>query len=79
MNVLTPENYAFEMDLVTDTIPEEMYCVLDLSTVEDADYYFKHILNTVSFNSISADLQIGNHIFKFLSAGRYCLVMKTLE
>jgi hypothetical protein len=62
MNILTPENYSFEMDLVSDTIPEEMYCVLDLSSVEDADYYFKHIHNTVSFNSISADLQIGNHV-----------------
>ena len=61
MNILTPENYAFEMDQIHDTVQDEMYCVLDLSSVEDADYYFRHILNTVSFNSVSADLQIGDN------------------
>lgn len=59
MNILTPENYAFDMDQVTDTIPDEMFCVLDLSDLEYTDFYFKHINNTVSFNSISAELQIG--------------------
>ncbi|HAO2062091.1 TPA: hypothetical protein IHJ80_005074, partial [Escherichia coli] len=59
MNVLTPENNSFDMDLVTEHIPEEMYCVLDLSPNGESDFYFRHILNTVSFNSISADLQIG--------------------
>lgn len=64
MNVLTPENYAFEVDQVTDTIPSEMYCVLDLSTYGDSDYYFRHILNIVSFNSISVDLQIGDDVLQ---------------
>lgn len=64
MNVLTPENNAFDMDLVTDTVPEEMYCVLDLSDYGESDFYFKHILNTVSFNSISADLQIGDKVIQ---------------
>ena len=62
MNVLTPENFAFEVDQIADTIPEEMYCVLDLSQHGDSDYYFRHILNIVSFNSISADLQIGDNV-----------------
>lgn len=64
MNVLTPENVAFEIDLVTDIIPEEMFCVLDLSEHGDSDFYFKHILHTVSFNSISANLQIGDKIIQ---------------
>lgn len=64
MNILTPENYAFDMDQVIDTIPDEMYCVLDLSVVEDSDYYFREILNTISFNSISADLQIGESVIQ---------------
>lgn len=64
MLVLTPENNAFEMDLVTEDIPDEMYCVLDLSDTGDSDFYFRHINNTVSFNSISADLQIGNKIIQ---------------
>lgn len=64
MNILTPENKAFDMDLVTDTIPEAMYCVLDLSEYGDSDFYFRHIHNTVSFNSISADLQIGNDVIQ---------------
>ncbi len=64
MNVLTPENYAFEMDMVMDTIPDEMFCVLDLSSIEDADYYYRHIHNIISFNSISADLQIGNNVLQ---------------
>lgn len=64
MNVLTPENITFDMDLVTEHIPEEMYCVLDLSPTGESDFYFRHILNTVSFNSISADLQIGEKIIQ---------------
>lgn len=59
MNVLTPENYAFDMNQVTDTEPDAMFCVLDLSDIDESDYFFKHILNTVSFNSISAELQVG--------------------
>lgn len=64
MNILTPENYSFDVDQVTDTVPDEMFCVLDLSSVQDADYYFKYILNTVAFNSISVDLQIGTDIIQ---------------
>lgn len=64
MNILTPENRAFEMDQVTDTIPDEMYCVLDMSNQENIDFYFKHILNTVTFNSISADLKIGDSVIQ---------------
>ena len=61
MNILTPENYAFEMDQVTDTEPDALFCVLDLSDLENTDFYFKHIWNTVSFNSMSAELQIGEN------------------
>lgn len=64
MNVLTPENNAFDMDLVTEHIPDELYCVLDLSANGESDFYFRHILNTVSFNSISADLQIGDKVIQ---------------
>lgn len=64
MNVLTPENVSFEMDQVIDTIPNEMFCVLNLNCMEDADFYFRHILNTVSFNSISVDLKVGEHIIQ---------------
>ena len=49
MNVLTPENTAFEIDLVTDIIPEEMFCVLDLSEHGDSDFYFKNILINYNF------------------------------
>ncbi|AFA44393.1 hypothetical protein [Klebsiella phage phiKp_21] len=64
MNILTPENNAFDMDLVSDLIPEEMYCVLDLSPGGDSDFYFRHILNTITFNSNSADIQIGNKVLQ---------------
>ena len=60
MLVLTPENVGFEMTTVIDTAPDEMYCVLDLSDVDNADYYFHNILNTVSFSAMTAELQIGN-------------------
>ena len=61
MNVLTPENVAFDMDLVADEQPNKMFCILDLSDMEYTDYYFKNIMNTVAFNSISAELQIGSN------------------
>jgi hypothetical protein len=64
MQILTPENYAYEMDLVSDEIPEEMYCVLDLSDHGDSDFYFRPINHTVSFNSLSADLQIGDKVIQ---------------
>lgn len=64
MNILTPENSAFDMDMVTDTRPYEMFCVLDMSDSTNIDFYFQHILHTVSFNSISADLKIGDNIIQ---------------
>lgn len=64
MNILTPENVSFDMDQVIDTIPNKMFCVLNLNSMEDADFYFRNILNTISFNSISVDLQVGEHIIQ---------------
>lgn len=64
MNVLTPENYSFEVDQITDTIPNEMFCVLDLSEAGDSDYYFRHINNIITFNSMSADLEIGDEVIQ---------------
>lgn len=50
------------MTTVHDVIPDQMYCALDLSNIDDSDYYFFNILNTVSFSAMSAELQIGTHI-----------------
>ena len=56
MLVLTPENTAFQVDQVVDVIPKEMYCVLDLSNIDDSDYYFHKILHVVSFSSMGAEV-----------------------
>lgn len=61
MLVLTPENTAFQVDQVVDVIPKEMYCVLDLSNIDDSDYYFHKILHVVSFSSMGAELKIGDN------------------
>ena len=60
--ILTPENGVFEMNEVYDTVPDAMYSALDLSSVNDSDFYFFNILNTVSFSAMSAELQIGDYI-----------------
>lgn len=60
MLVLTPENKSFDMTTVTEYAPDELYCALNLSNVEDADYYFYNILNTVTFTAMTAELQIGD-------------------
>ena len=61
MLILTPENLPFEMTTIHDTVPEEMYCALDLSDISNSDYYFFNILNTVSFSAMSAELEIGEY------------------
>lgn len=60
--MLTPENKAFDMNLVGEYAPDEMYSSLNLSNIDDADYYFYNILNTVTFTAMSAELQIGDMI-----------------
>ena len=64
MLVLTPENKPFDVDQVVDTVPDEMYCTLDLSDLDDSDYYFHNILHIYSFVSISAELDIGGYRIK---------------
>lgn len=66
MNVLTPENTSFDMDLVTEHIPEEMYCVLDLSPNGESDFYFRHILNTVSLIVLVLIFKLVKRLFKCL-------------
>lgn len=64
MLILTPENVPFDVDQIVDTTPEEMYCTLDLTDIDDSDYYFHHILHVYSFVSISAELEIGGYRIK---------------
>lgn len=61
MLVLTPENTTFEVDQVVDVVPNEMYCVLDLTDIDNSDYYFHNILHIVSFSSMGAELDIGGN------------------
>jgi hypothetical protein len=64
MLVLTPENSVFDMNTIEEFVPDEMYCALDLNDIQDSDYYFFNILNTVTFNSIAAELKIGDNIIQ---------------
>lgn len=62
MLVLTPENMPFDMASVGEYQPEELYCSLNLSNLEDTDYFFKHILSTVTFTAMTAELKIGEMV-----------------
>lgn len=62
MLVLTPENVPFDMASISEYAPDEMYCTLDLSDLEDTDYFFHYILNMVDFTAMSAELQIGDMV-----------------
>lgn len=65
MNILTPDNYTFDVDsIITDAMPDEMYCVLDLSEDGNSDYYFRHMNSIVTFNSMNADLEIGDKVIQ---------------
>lgn len=61
MNILTPENYTFDMNQVIDYVPQEMYSILDVSTISNVDFYFKNILFTITYTCLSAEIQIGKH------------------
>lgn len=62
MLVLTPENVPFDMATITEYAPDEMYGSLNLSDLSDTDYFFHHILNTVTFTAMTAELQIGDMV-----------------
>lgn len=62
MLVLTPENISFDMNTVGEHVPNEMYCALDLSSIENSDYYFYDIMSTVNFSAMAAELQIGEFV-----------------
>lgn len=64
MLVLTPNNMPFDMATVSEYAPDELYCALNLSNITDSDYFFYNILNTVTFTSMTAELQIGDIIIQ---------------
>lgn len=60
INILTPENLPFNLDLVNGVVPNEMFCALDLSNLREADYYFHDIMSVVTFSSMLVELQVGD-------------------
>ncbi len=58
MNILTPENVAFNMNTMPDRVNDLRYCVLDYSS-NDVDFFFIPLIFLDVFPRPSADLQIG--------------------
>lgn len=61
MNILTPENVPFNVNMVGDVAPEEMYCTLDLMDMSNTDYFFHDLMYMVTFLATSVELEIGNY------------------
>lgn len=60
MRVLTVENQAFDLDTVPDEVDDVRYCILDVSTKDDVDFYFLPLVFLESFHSPAICLQLGN-------------------
>lgn len=61
MLLLTPENKTFDTSLIGAAVPDEMYSSLDLSNMNNVDYFFNHILQVTTFTAFSVKLQIGEY------------------
>ena len=58
MKILTNENKVFDTDTLTGTISNLNYCILDVSTPKDIDFFFVPMVFLESFNSAAVVLKI---------------------
>lgn len=61
MNILLPDNTAFDMNALPPAIDELHYCILDYSNQQDVDFYFIPLIYLDSFPRPAADLKIGDY------------------
>lgn len=59
MNILTPENTCFNMNMISKLVDDLQYCVLDYSNPNDVDFYFIPLIFLDTYPRPAADLQIG--------------------
>lgn len=59
MYILTNENATYNLNRIPDEVEDIRYCVLDLSDIEDVDYYFRPLIFLESFSGPAAVLEIG--------------------
>jgi hypothetical protein len=65
MNILTVDNYAYDLDRLPEEIDEDLrYSVLDYSNVADVDYMFVPLVFLESFSCPAAVLRIGEYEVK---------------
>lgn len=55
------ENRTFDLNTVPDEIDDIRYCVLDVGSKQDVDYYFLPLIFLESFHSPAICLQLGSH------------------
>lgn len=62
MHILTPDNKAFDMNQLPETIDYDLrYCVLDYSDQRDVDMFFVPLIFRDVFQIPAADLRIGQY------------------
>lgn len=64
MKILTPENVPYDMNTIGGYAPDQFYCSLDLSSLEESDYYFHDLMSVISFSSVLVELDIGGNIIE---------------
>lgn len=65
MYILTPDNKPLKMDLIPDSIDEDIrYSVLDINNRKNYDFYFHPLVFLESYNAPAVVLQIGDNFVK---------------
>lgn len=60
MQILLPENKAFNLDNPTSKLIDQKMCVYDYSDKDYQDFFFKKITSFISYRYPVVELQIGN-------------------
>lgn len=62
MFILTNDNETFDLNQIGHELPEPVhYSVFDYSDKANCDYYFRSLVMTESFSSVTIEFQIGNN------------------
>lgn len=64
MLILTNENKPYDLNKIPDEIEDIRYCVLDVTDLDNVDYYFNPLIFLESFCAPAVVLEIGGHIIQ---------------
>lgn len=64
MQILMPENKAFDIDFIPEIADEYYFCILSASKEKDIDHYFKPLVFLESYYSPAVVLRIGEFTIK---------------